>query len=232
MRITVAVFVCIARCAVAEEPAPPVASAAPLDEAKTTFAAARTAFEQGDYETALSLFQRADLLVPAPSLSFDIGATYEHLGRYLDAAAAFERYLALATDDDARRLASELRARVAGDRQRAALQAPPPAPPPPTYLPAFATPYRVHTDRALHDAKKQRVRGIVLVSVGAALLVCGLATAADLAHSDGRWTGVEGGFAGRRSQAARRWRSRAACCGRAASAPSTTSRARRRRAPP
>ncbi len=64
-----------------------------LQEAKSAFADGRAAFERGDYERALQMFQRADVLAPAPSLSYNIGKTYEKLGRYKEAVKAFERYL-------------------------------------------------------------------------------------------------------------------------------------------
>jgi hypothetical protein len=123
---TVVAFVCVCACA--------VAAAAPIDEAKVAFAAGKAAYERGDYPTALAEFERANQLAPAPTLEYNIGATYERLGRYREAAAAFDRYLATVEPpqtDDERRLVEDVRARAAADHQRADA-APPPAAAPQT----------------------------------------------------------------------------------------------------
>src|ERR1700747_3288737 len=92
-----------------------------LEEAKAAFAAGKQAFERGEYEAALKQFQRANLLAPAPSLSYNIGKTYEALGRFNDAALAYERYLELAgtpqTDED-KQFQETLRARIQADKKR------------------------------------------------------------------------------------------------------------------
>ena len=79
-------------------------AAAPIDDAKRAFSDGKAAFERGDYETALSNYQRANLILPAPNLYYNIGATYEQLGRYHEAALAFDKYFEMAgvpqTDDD------------------------------------------------------------------------------------------------------------------------------------
>src|SRR5207249_1752529 len=116
------VIVCLAPC---------TASATPLEEAKAAFAAGKVAFERGDYDGALANFQRANLLAPAPSLSYNIGSTYEKLGRYHDAVLAFERYLELAgtpQDDQEREFQTTLKARIDIDRKTPDKQvvAPPP----------------------------------------------------------------------------------------------------------
>ena len=64
-----------------------------LDEAKAAFAAGKAAFERGDWDTALTQFQRANQLAPAPSLSYNIGKTYEKMGRFHDAAVSYQKYL-------------------------------------------------------------------------------------------------------------------------------------------
>ncbi|HZS39646.1 MAG TPA: tetratricopeptide repeat protein, partial [Polyangia bacterium] len=73
---------------------PSIAAAAPdMEAAKAHFAAGKQAFERGEYETALAEFQQANAIAPAPSLLYNMGKTYEALGRYKDAAFAFDRYL-------------------------------------------------------------------------------------------------------------------------------------------
>src|SRR5437879_9285335 len=111
-----------------------VAQAAPLDEAKAAFAQGKVAFEKGDWNTALDQFMRANQLAPAPSLSYNIGKTYEKMGRNRDAVIWFEKYLELAgapKDDDDRKFQDELRARIASDKatpDHAPDRAPAPAP--------------------------------------------------------------------------------------------------------
>lgn len=121
-----------------------------LEEAKIAFAAGKAAFERGDYEQALAQFNRANLLAPAPSLSYNIGKTYEKMGRYHDAVLAFERYLELAgppQNDDDKKFQEELRGRIELDKKtpdqplKPAQPVPPPAetrpatPPPQPYTP-------------------------------------------------------------------------------------------------
>src|SRR5579859_6339694 len=106
------------------------AQAAPIDDAKAAFQAGKEAFERGDYELALQSFQRANQLVPAPSLMYNIGNTHERLGHYKEAASAFEGYLSQAgppTTDDEKDFQEKLRARIAANKKRAdQTQAPPP----------------------------------------------------------------------------------------------------------
>jgi hypothetical protein len=111
-----------------------------LDEAKAAFADGRAAFERGDFERALTQFQRANSLAPAPSLSYNMGKTYEKLGRYREAVSAFERYLeqmgAPANNED-KKFQDDLRLRIEADRQlpERAPQGPAPAFPPPASAP-------------------------------------------------------------------------------------------------
>lgn len=100
---------------------PAAVSAAPLDEAKGHFAAGKTAFERGQYETALAEFLKAYELAPAPSLLYNMGKTYEELGRYREAASAFEKYLVdygAPQNDEDKQFQENLRARIASDRGR------------------------------------------------------------------------------------------------------------------
>jgi hypothetical protein len=108
-------FGLVLTCAVA------TAQAAPLDEGKAAFAAGKAAFDRGDFPTALAEFQRANAIAPAPTLFYNIGVTYERMGRYRDAADAFERYLREAGSpqtDEEQRLYEDVRARAAADRNR------------------------------------------------------------------------------------------------------------------
>jgi tetratricopeptide (TPR) repeat protein len=68
--------------------APSASSAAETDD--PSFAAARTAFERGDYATALSLFEAArEHGAEGPSVPFNIGVCEYKLGRFADAEAEF-----------------------------------------------------------------------------------------------------------------------------------------------
>jgi|GEM_PF-1931543 len=118
------------------------ADAGNLDEAKAAFAAGKAAYERGDYDAALVQFQRANLIQPAPSLSFNIGMTYERVGRNRDAVAAFERYLTLTgtpQNPQEQQFQDNLKTRIASLRSRSdvapGVRQPPPQqeiqPPPP-----------------------------------------------------------------------------------------------------
>lgn len=61
------------------------------DEARTAYQTAVTAYEDGDMDLALTLFQRAYDLSPRPQLLYNIGSTAERLGR---AEQAIESYAA------------------------------------------------------------------------------------------------------------------------------------------
>jgi hypothetical protein len=158
-----------------------------LDEAKAAFATGKQAFERGDYEGALAQFQRANLLAPAPSLSYNIGRAYEALGRYHDAASAFERYLELVgvpKDDDDKKFQDNLRARAVADRARpdaptggggvvggvvGGVKQPPPQYPPPQYPPpqyhnsyqpyAYQNPYAYQQPQRSKAAELELQRG-------------------------------------------------------------------------
>ena len=160
------------------------AQAAPIDEAKAAFAAGKEAFERGDYEAALQSFMRANQLVPAPSLQYNIGNSHERLAHYKEAAAAFERYLEQAgppTTDDEKDFQEKLRARIAANKKRAAEAQPPPPPvyqqplyqPPPTYY-IPATPPPPPREYLLKTARARRNRAIALMATGLAMHVIGM----------------------------------------------------------
>src|SRR5262245_31511789 len=83
------------------------------EEAKRAFTDGKAAFDAGDYEKALALFQRADAIAPAPNLSYNIGNCLERMGRFMEAADAFQRYLQLKgapQDDEDRQFQDKVRA--------------------------------------------------------------------------------------------------------------------------
>jgi hypothetical protein len=173
------------------------AVAAPIDDAKKAFAEGKAAFERGDYESALSSYQRANMILPAPNLYYNIGATYERLGRYQEAALAFDKYFEMTgtpTTDDERAFQDKLRTRADADRRRPNLPppravTPPPAPPPQQppvvqqpqqpplgYYPQgyYAPPPGPSRELRLRQAKARRTRAIVLMSIGLPLTVAGI----------------------------------------------------------
>src|SRR5512143_916040 len=116
------------------------ARAAPIDDAKKAFAEGKAAFERGDYEAALTAYQRANMILPAPNLYYNICATYERLGRYQEAALAFDKYFEMAgapTTDEDKDFQEKLHARAEADRKRqdVAPTRQEPAQPPPTVTP-------------------------------------------------------------------------------------------------
>jgi tetratricopeptide (TPR) repeat protein len=186
-----------------------VARADNLDEAKAAFADGKVAFERGEYERALAQFQRANLLAPAPSLSYNIGKTYERMGRYRDAVTSFERYLELVgepKDDEDRKFQEALRKRISEDRNtpdRPASQPPPPEPvpppqPPPRYQPYY-NPYGYQPSVynmplidsrqvRIDTARRKRNNGIVQLVVGATFLALGSGLTADACARSARCT--------------------------------------------
>ena len=171
------------------------ARAAPIDDAKQAFAEGKAAFERGDYEQALSAYQRANMILPAPNLYYNIGATYERLGRYQEAALAFDKYFEMAgaapTDEEkdfqeklhARAEANRKRQNVAPQPQTGAAPQPqtgaapqpydgqPYYPPQPSLAP---TPQPLREAR-LKEAKARHTRAIVLMAIGVPLSVAGIA---------------------------------------------------------
>jgi hypothetical protein len=167
-------------------------AAGPPPEAKKAFLDGKAAYERGDYESALRLFQRATLIAPAPSLYYNIGMAYERLGRYEDSAIAFERYLELVeapTTDDERAFQNNLRARAAANRAHAheptrtapatPLVEPSPLPgysryPQYVYAPYTPMPPPQLTHRQKLDAaRRHRNNGIALLTVGSVLIGVG-----------------------------------------------------------
>jgi hypothetical protein len=103
-----------------------------IEEAKAAFMAGKQAYERADYETALSSFMKANAIQPAPSLSYRIGTTYEHLNRFAEAAQWFEKYLEQAgapSNDEEKQFQENLKQRIDNLRRRSA--APPTTTPPP-----------------------------------------------------------------------------------------------------
>ena len=179
--------------------------AAPIDDAKVAFASGKEAFERGEYESALTAFLKADRLAPAPNLTYNIGNTYERIGRYTDAATSFERYLGQAgppTSEEEKQFQENLRARIAANRKRSELNAAQSAPPVlnapyqtlPNYYPSFQTP------QAFREMKRKELRGrrgraIALMAIGASLQVIGIVPLALAASEhDSLTLGVEDFF--------------------------------------
>lgn len=176
------------------------AAAAPIDDAKKAFAEGKAAFERGDYEAALAGYQKANMILPAPNLYYNIGATYERLGRYQEAALAFDKYFEMAgtpTTDEEKQFQEKLHARAEADRHRADLPPkpatpppaqqqqqppptmPPPAPGAPTVAPYYMAPYayapqQPTREMRLKDAHARRSRAIALMAVGVPLSVAGI----------------------------------------------------------
>lgn len=117
----------------AQQPVPPPPEI--TDMARKFYDAGATAYEKGDYPTALRAFEAAWATLPQPEFQFNIARCHERLGHWGLAASAYQQYLAAkpgAQDAD------EIRLRIAelfirereAEAARAALHpAPPPARP-------------------------------------------------------------------------------------------------------
>jgi tetratricopeptide (TPR) repeat protein len=104
-----------------------------FEASRVAYAEGASSYERGDYDAALQQFQRAYDLAPSPEFWFNIARCHERLGRWAEAAGAYERYLAgKPTVEDAvqiRERISDLRLR-AHEVARLAQATAPPAPPP------------------------------------------------------------------------------------------------------
>jgi tetratricopeptide (TPR) repeat protein len=169
------------------------ARAAPIDDAKKAFAEDKAAYERGDYETALSAYQRANTILPAPNLYYNIGATYERLGKFQEAALAFDKFFEMAgapaTDED-KDFQEKLRVRAEADRKQPNVVAPKPQQqqqqvqpqqnPPPAYQqpyyqqPYFLPPPGPSREVRLKGARARRTRAIVLMAIGVPMTVAGI----------------------------------------------------------
>jgi hypothetical protein len=135
----------------ADEP-PPAAPPPPIPTTPEQFETSRKeydegarAYEHGQYDEALRHFEAAQHAAPSPEFWYNIGRCHERLGRWAEAATAYERYLAgKPTVEDAvqiRERISDLRLRAheAARLTQAPALPPPPAPPPrhPLRVPAL-----------------------------------------------------------------------------------------------
>lgn len=69
-------------------------------EARARFERGETAYQQGDYDTAIAEWNAAWELDARPRIQFNLSQAYERLGRLTDALAALDRYLETASPDD------------------------------------------------------------------------------------------------------------------------------------
>ena len=116
-------------------PPPPQDEAAQLNEAKQHFERGKELFKSGAYDQAIQEFKTADQIKPSPILAYNIGLSYENLGRCKAAIGYFQRYLREQPEADNRadteqKIAEQQgklsRGECAG--QRAGQQPPPPPP--------------------------------------------------------------------------------------------------------
>lgn len=95
--------------------APPELSESDRAQARALFAAGAAAVDAGRWADAVDSFRRAYELTRAPSALFNTAFALRALGRYREAARAFDQLLALTNVSDAMRAqASELRDEVRG----------------------------------------------------------------------------------------------------------------------
>lgn len=104
--------------AAAQDDAQEIAEGAAPESARERFLRGQVAYDQGDYEVALTEWQAAYELDAQPLIQFNIAQAAERLGRLVEAAAALDLYLssALPTDPNqanARARRSALRERLA-----------------------------------------------------------------------------------------------------------------------
>lgn len=139
----------------------------------------RAAFAHGEFAVALVEFQRAQSIAPSPNLAYNLGATYERLELWEEAARELELWLTLCPEEDPG-LRAQVEQRIAADRQHAPVVIVPydePQATPPRYNYAM----RVERDpqAKIDRAHAQRKRAIALTIVGVTMAVGGLAAAID-----------------------------------------------------
>ena len=134
----------VLRCAIALVVAgglalPPVARAAPGDDAAEQFDQAERMYREGRYEEAIAILRELIAEYPEPILRFNLGRAYESAGRLEEAIDAYEQYLEAApeapdrTDVEGRieRLEAQLAAQEPETEPEPETEAPPEVPPPP-----------------------------------------------------------------------------------------------------
>jgi tetratricopeptide (TPR) repeat protein len=85
-------------------------------DARCHFQRGQSAYETGDYETAVNEWRAAYDMDSRPALQYNLAQAYERLGRYDEAVRSYEVYISAAPADDQR--AQNARARVASLQQR------------------------------------------------------------------------------------------------------------------
>lgn len=148
------------------------------DLARTLYASGQSAFDAGDYDTAIRYFTDAWSTIPHPAVLLAIGSSLQRLGRFQEAAYRFQRYLRENPDGPERERAQTGLAEVqsAMEQQAAqARQAPPPRPPevPPEKIERVSkTPARIAADAPppLSDPYARRATIGVWAATGAGVL--------------------------------------------------------------
>lgn len=134
-----------------------------LEVAKRRFAAGASAYQRGEYQAALAEFLAASQIHDVPALRFNIGRCLDRLGRWKEAADAYEKYL---DNDHNAPDAAELRARIVVLRQRDATTTKPiettDPPPRPTTTPTPTT--TVVTTPATVPSTSTRPRRLLLAA--------------------------------------------------------------------
>ncbi len=152
----------------------------PNERARLHFESGRSYFEEGAYERALQEFQRAYELSPLTPMLFNLGTTYERLGRLTEAADAFERFLResdanLPNRSTLERRVVNLRRRAAQEAAAAEGQPPPEDPDPIDGQGATGQPASSSTSGGGDGGDGLILGGVVALSVaGAALISTGI----------------------------------------------------------
>ena len=126
----------------------PAAAGADLTSARRAYPKAMHAFERKTFGQALALFREVEQALPKghrlrPTILYYTGRCLEHLSRWKEALAAYQRYLAEAPNDrwvgGVMRRVVELTRRTAGQKSRRGAPATRPAPTRPTSSPQGPT---------------------------------------------------------------------------------------------
>lgn len=137
-----------APASVGAQPAPaPATSAANKAEAKKLVQEGIKAYDQKDYDKAISLYQRAYDLTKHPSLLFNIAQAHQFAGRLDEATRYYEQYLTADPNGDQAQAARDNLAVIKRTPRPDPTPAPAPAPTPTPATTPTPTPAEPHRPR-------------------------------------------------------------------------------------
>lgn len=160
-------FVGVAYPALAQEEQESVEEAVPdaeREQARALYNEGATAFEAGDFESALAAFQACYDLSRLPALLFNLASSYDRLGQTHEAVRHYEAYLAAVPEADNREY---VQSRLILLQEEVATEEP---------VHTVAPPIAIQTPTPTEPEGPSRVGPIVLIAAGGAAAVGAVVT--------------------------------------------------------